>query len=737
MSSIRIRLGLLTALSLASFATIAQSPAVSAPPVTQKHPVTDEYHGVKVVDDYRWLEDGKSPETQQWLAAENAYSLHYFEHAPSWNLILKDLKAPKDKPGATQTGMKYRAGRFFYLQVDRTVQQQPVLMTASNLGTPQSPPADAKVLIDPAALDPTGHTSIDWYQPSLDGSLIAVGLAVGGSERSALTIFETSSGKQVGDAFVPMGFHGGERSIAWLPGNKAFLYGGYERAVAIAAKATVTPNEKVLEHTLGTFESEDRVVLDQGLTPLAQIALDSDSAGKWIVASSEDGDGGHYANYVRSPDGSWHQISSYTDEIVAVTPGMPDEDALYLTSLENAPRGKILKVSATAPLLAQAKTIIPEGTSSIQHDDPESSSHPVAVTKTRIYVTTIDGGPNRIQVYDRSGKPQADVPLPTAAGIAEVVGLDADDLVIRVTRDLVPPTYLTYQPGANAEPQATALSSPAAGMLASYVVDRAFATSKDGTKIPMSIIHKRGSAMDGTVPTIVYGYGGYGISMTPQYVGRARWQPWMEEGYTLVITNLRGGGEHGSSWHVSGNLTKKQNVFDDYSACAQYLVDHHWSSPARMVALGGSNGGLLMGAEITQHPQQFRAVVSMVGIYDMLRVELDPNGQFNTTEFGSVKDPAQFHALYAYSPYHHVVDGTKYPAVLMETGDNDPRVNPAHSRKFTAQLQAANTSTCPILLKTFANAGHGASSSSDLQQQSADMFAFIFEELGLTFAPSR
>ena len=197
-------------------------------PSAMKRPVTDEYHGVKVVDDYRWLEDGKSAETKQWVAAENAYSLHYFQHAPAWPLVLHDIKNPKEKQGAIERDLDFRSGRFFYLQLDRTVQQQAVLMTSTSLGTPSSAPADARVLLDPSKLDPTGHTSIDWYMPSLDGSLIAVGIAVGGSERSALTVFDTATGKQVGAAFVAMGFPGARRSVAWLPGNKGFIYAGYD-----------------------------------------------------------------------------------------------------------------------------------------------------------------------------------------------------------------------------------------------------------------------------------------------------------------------------------------------------------------------------------------------------------------------------------------------------------------------------------------------------------------------------
>jgi prolyl oligopeptidase len=386
-------------------------------PSAMKRPVTDEYHGVKVVDDYRWLEDGKSAETEQWLAAENAYSLHYFQQAPAWNLVLHDIKNPKEKQGAIQRGLDYRPSRFFYLQLDRTVQQQPVLITSTTLGTSNTAPANARVLLDPSTLDPSGHTSIDWYMPSLDGSLVAVGLALGGSERAALTVFDTATGKQVGAAFVAMGFPGARRSVAWLPGNKGFLYAGYDPAVASTAKVTVLKNQKVYEHILGASQTEDHVVLDKGLTELAQIALDSDPTGKWIVASAEDGDGGKYANFLRMPDGSWRQVSTYSDEVVAITPGTAEEDALYLTSLKDAPRGKILEISAKTPSLARAKTIIPEGTASIEHNAPESNSHPVLVTRDCLYVTTIDGGPNRVPVYDHNGKPLPEVPLPPVSGV--------------------------------------------------------------------------------------------------------------------------------------------------------------------------------------------------------------------------------------------------------------------------------------------------------------------------------
>jgi prolyl oligopeptidase len=260
------------------------------------------------------------------------------------------------------------------------------------------------------------------------------------------------------------------------------------------------------------------------------------------------------------------------------------------------------------------------------------------------------------------------------------------------------------------------------------------AVSKDGTQVPLNILRRKGTLLDGKNPTILYGYGGYGLNMTPGFSTTRR--VWLEHGGVYVIANLRGGGEFGEDWHLAGNLTKKQNVFDDFIAAAETLIAKGYTQPARLAIQGGSNGGLLMGAALTQRPELFRAVHSAVGIYDMLRIELDPNGAFNITEFGSVKDRAQFNALYAYSPYHRVKDGTAYPAVLMTTGDNDGRVNPAQSRKMIARLQAADPAGRPILLRTSAASGHGQGSSlSEIIQLQTDTFAFLFQQLGVPLSP--
>ena len=276
------------------------------------------------------------------------------------------------------------------------------------------------------------------------------------------------------------------------------------------------------------------------------------------------------------------------------------------------------------------------------------------------------------------------------------------------------------------------MSSPAS--FDDIEVVREFAVSKDGTKVPVSILRKKGLKLDGSNPTILYGYGGYGINLTPRFSATLR--IWFDAGGVYAVANLRGGGEFGEEWHKEGNLTHKQNVFDDFIACAEHVIRRKYTNPSKLAVMGASNGGLLMGAFLTQRPELARAVVSRVGIYDMLRVELDPNGVFNITEFGTVKDPDQFKALYAYSPYHHVKDGTAYPAVLFPCGENDGRVNPAQSRKMTARLQAATTSGHPILLRMTDSAGHGMGSSlRDRVAEQADIYCFLFEELGVDTSP--
>jgi prolyl oligopeptidase len=356
-------------------------------------------------------------------------------------------------------------------------------------------------------------------------------------------------------------------------------------------------------------------------------------------------------------------------------------------------------------------------------------------TRSRLYVVDLLGGPSRIRSFDTQGKPASDVPILPISAANDLEALEADAFLFRNESYSEPPAFYRYDPKlGQTRKTALAQTSPVSFSDAEVTLEKC--QSKDGTAVPMTIVSAKGLKRDGSAPALLTGYGGYGRSLTPRY--RAISHLWVEQGGLVAVANLRGGGEFGEGWHLSGNLTKKQNVFDDFAACMARLVELGVTSPGKLAITGGSNGGLLMGAMLVQHPRDFRVVVSRVGIYDMLRVETTPNGVFNISEFGSVKDPQQFAALYAYSPYHHVRDGAAYPATLLTTGANDPRVDPYNSRKMVARLQAANASSEPILLRTSKTTGHGQSTPlSEEIELNTDAYAFMLAELGERFPKRR
>jgi prolyl oligopeptidase len=427
--------------------------------------------------------------------------------------------------------------------------------------------------------------------------------------------------------------------------------------------------------------------------------------------------------------GHWTQVTHLDDGIVAAKVG--PNDALYLLSHKDAPRGKILRLSAPNLPLSQAKVAVPESSGSESEEGGRASIESFVPASGRLYVVDMLGGPSRVRVFDDRDRALPAPPLPPVSSVDEAVAIGGN-LLFRVSTYLAPPAWYRFD-SASGNSARTALSETSAFKLDDFEVVREFATSKDGTRVPLNILRRKGTKLDGSHPTILYGYGGFDISETPRLF-RFLTAIWLDQGGIFVDANLRGGGEYGEEWHQAGKLTHKQNVFDDFIASAQYLIDRKYTSPQRLAIFGGSNGGLLMGAALTQRQDLFRAVVSQVGIYDMLRIELDPNGAFNTTEFGTVKDPIQFKALYAYSPYQHVKDGTAYPAILFMTGDNDHRVNPMQSRKMTARLRAASSSGRPILLRTSSTAGHGFGTAVDeVIEQDADVLAFLFDQLGVHY----
>ncbi|HEY3837784.1 MAG TPA: prolyl oligopeptidase family serine peptidase, partial [Bryobacteraceae bacterium] len=382
--------------------------------------------------------------------------------------------------------------------------------------------------------------------------------------------------------------------------------------------------------------------------------------------------------------------------------------------------------------LKEATLVVPESDAVIED---------ITLTASWLYMSDLVGGPSRLRRFDLAGKNGCELPIPVNSGAGNLVPLkdrlDDNRVLFCETSYITPAAWYLCEPGPDEDAgrvTRTALADTSPVDFSDIEAVREFAVSKDGTKVPINILRRKGTKLDGTNPTLLTGYGGYGISLRPEFSFTRR--VWFDRGGVMAIANLRGGGEYGEAWHSAGNLTHKQNVFDDFAACARHLVELGYTQPDRLAVEGGSNGGLLMGAFLTQHPHEARAVVSHVGIYDMLRVELDPNGAFNVTEFGTVKDPAQFKALYAYSPYHHVVNGTKYPAVFFLAGENDGRVNPANSRKMTARLQADTGSDRPILLRLGSDSGHGMGTGlTERIAQAADVYAFLFDQLHVK-APS-
>jgi prolyl oligopeptidase len=459
-------------------------------------------------------------------------------------------------------------------------------------------------------------------------------------------------------------------------------------------------------------------VIGKEFPRIAETALTTTRDGRYLLATVANGDGGEYEFHLRNPRGEWSKVAGFEDKVRHIELGF--DGKLYAISLNQSPRGRILAMPMDAPKLSSAQVVVPEGEGVIQAIAPAAS---------RIYVTYMVGGPSEIRMFDLAGKSLGTLPSEPISRNSVSERLEGDDILVSSVSFLSAPGVYRYQPRVGKLAR-TALADKSKVSFADAEVVREMATSKDGTRIPMNILVRKGTKRDGNNPVLLYGYGGYGVNMEPYFSVENR--VWLDAGGIYVQANLRGGGEFGEEWHLAGNLTRKQNVFDDMIGAAQHLIERGYTKPERLAAIGGSNGGLLMGAILTQRPDLFHAVVSEVGIYDMLRVETTPNGAFNVTEYGTVKDKAQFDALYAYSPYHRVKDGTPYPAVLITSGENDGRVDPYHSRKMAARLQAANPSGRPVLLRIGMDTGHGIGTSlSTRVEEAADIYAFLMHQLGM------
>jgi prolyl oligopeptidase len=702
-----------------------ETAASPVPPTTEKIPVTDIYHGVSVVDDYRWLENGDDPKVKAWVAEQNAYSQAYMSKLPQREAVVSFLKKVRQESHVQYGYFQYAGGLLFALKFDPE-------KSGASLVVFRSPEdqASERTIVDLNTLVEGQVFQTSWYKPSLDGSMVGMALGTGGSEDAALYVFDVATGKQIGEPVPRVQFATAGGDMAWTGDGKGFYYTRYPQGNERPAE-DANFYQQVYYHLLGTSSAQDRYVLGKEFPRIGETAFQTAHDGKHILITVAQGDGGAFEHFLLSPDGTAKQITHFADKVVDIEFGA--DDSLWLLSHAKSDHGELDHLEVGKVKLEDAVRVVPPMEASIEGDGSVDDMRRFWASDHALFVTVIDGGPEEILKFDQHGKSEGKVPVPSVASVSALVPLTGDAFLYRAQTYTQPGQWFRYN--GTGEAVALPFKTQTSISLADIEVRREFATSKDGTKVPMTIMLRKGTKLDGTNPTRVYGYGGFNISESPYFLGSTG-RLWFDYGGIYVDTNLRGGSEYGESWHHAGSLLNKQNVFDDFAACAQYLIDTKYTSAQHLAIEGGSNGGLLMGAELTQHPQMFRAVLSEVGVYDMLRMELDPNGSFNTTELGTVKDPAQFKAMYAYSPYHHVKAGEKYPAILFVTGDNDHRVNPAHSRKMTAALQAASTSDLPVMLRTNSNAGHGVSTDKDeALEEIADMFSFLFAQLGMQATP--
>jgi len=692
--------------------TLISLPAVESTPQTPKKPVSNEYAGTMVEDLYQWLEKDDDPEVKAWSNAQNQRTRQYLDKLPDRAAIERQLTEWYAKTSPSYFSLISRPGTLFAMKF-QPPKQQPLLVTLTSTDDLKS----EKVVLDPNVLDAKGTTAIDWFVPSLDGKHVAISLSKGGSEDGTLHFYETATGKALPDTIAHVQYPTAGGSAAWNNDGTGIYYTRFPRT-GERPEADLNFYQQIYFHKLSTADTDDTYSIGKDFPRIAEIVLQASRDGRYILATVANGDGGDFAHYLLGPNGTWKQITQFSDQIKAARLGR--DNALYLLSRAGAPRGKILRLSLGTPELKNAVEIVPAGEAVIEQIVP---------TANALYVGDLLGGPSQIRRFGLDGKGETMIPIPMISAVQEMVALEDNSLLFRDVSYTQPAAWFHCAQG-KTEPVETALRTTSPVSFADIEVTREFAISNDGTKIPLNIIFRKGMKRDGQNPTLLYSYGGYGISMSPNFDFTRRL--WFDRGGVYVVANIRGGGEFGEEWHKAGNLTRKQTVFDDFAAAAEYLIKEKYTRPEKLAIQGGSNGGLLMGAMITQHPDLVWAVVSAVGIYDMLRVELAPNGAFNVTEFGTVKNPEQFKALYAYSPYHHVVDGTKYPSILMMTGANDGRVAPYHSRKMTARLEEANKSDNPILLRTSSSAGHGIGTAlSERIKQLADIYAFLFAQLDM------
>ena len=706
----------------ASAPAAAPAPAASAPaaapalryPEARRGDVVDDYFGTKVPDPYRWLEDPDSPETRAWIEAENRLTRSFLDAIPERAAIRDRLTALYDHE---RYGLPFRAGDRFFYQHNDGLQDQSVLLVADG------PDAEPRVLIDPNTFSEDGTVALAGTAPSWDGRYLAYGTSDGGSDWHTWKVRDVETGEDLADEirWTKWG------RPAWTHDGAGFFYTRYPAPDNPLEQ--VNEHHRIYWHALGTAQDDDVLVLDVPEHPTWGFDIAVSDDGRWLVINQ--GEGTENMNRLwawRIDEGaaapgraplSGEMVRVVDDYRAAFWVVGNEGDRFWAFSNDGAPKGKVVALDFSRPE-AGPVDVIPEGEDAVEQ---------VTMVGGRIFVRTLHDAASRVRVYEKDGALVGEIPLPGLGSAWGFGGRPDDEETWFAYGDFTTPTTiyradvrdlsveLYRRPKLDFDPDA-------------YVTEQVFYTSKDGTRIPMFIVHKKGVKPDGNRPVLLYGYGGFNISITPWF--KVRNLVWLEMGGVYASANIRGGGEYGEAWHEAGTRKNKQNVFDDFIAAGEYLVDSGWTNSDRLAIHGASNGGLLIGACLVQRPDLWGAALPSVGVLDMLRYHRFTIGWAWASDYGRSDKPDMFPYLLKYSPYHNVREGTAYPPTLITTGDHDDRVVPAHSFKFAAALQHAQAGPDPILIRIETRAGHGAGKSTSMQiDEYADQWAFLLRELGM------
>ncbi len=707
--------------SLCVFSLAATLPCSAAPdyPPARRDAALDDYNGVKVADPYRWMEQLDSPETRQWVEAEAHLTDSYLEKIPVREQLHRRITALRD---FEKFGVPFRKGNRYFYYYNSGLQQQSVLYVTDGLdGKPT-------VAFDPNLLSTNGAVAIAGYVVSPNGKTLAYGVSQGGSDWTDWRFRDLDSGRDLPDVVKWTKYY---HPVFSTNGGGVYYSAFPSPAKGDELRAKDLGNA-VFFHRLGTPETSDRKLLDRPDHPDWQFEPHLTSDGHWLVIRAGEGEVGDkglenlYAINLKADGATAIPLAEGFDADYIYSGA--DQGLVYFQTTLDAPRGRVIAIDPSSPARAHWKEIIPQTTDAL-----DVARGSVSLVDHQLIVRALHDAASSVKIYDEDCRLRREVALPGRGTVGGFDGEASDREAFYTYTDLAtPPTIFRIDLETG---ESKAYRSPKIAFDTSVLETRQiFYPAKDGTKIPMSLVYKKGIKLDGSNPTILYGYGGFGISILPSFDPTRL--AWLERGGIYAQANIRGGGEYGDEWHRQAIRAHKQIVFDDFISAAEWLIARGYTSTPKLAIQGGSNGGLLVGACVTQRPDLFGAALAYVGVMDMLRFDQFGQGAGWVGDYGTPRDPDDFKILRAYSPYHNVREGAHYPATLVITGDHDARVMPAHSFKFAAALQHAQSGPAPVLLKVRLSTGHGAGpTTSQVIEEKADAYAFLIRNLGMDVNP--